>query len=277
MEINTVHTELLIKEMETDGHAPLKFLCDDGNTYFCKYRITMNKEEMDCLAYEVVAHFLLKELKIPTPEIALVKITDDTLNKELIVKNRRLQANDICFGSKEIRPSSVLNDFVRISGKRDFNRILNPEDIIRIALFDLWVNNTDRGRDIKPGYNYNLLVQQAGSYEKIIAFDHGFIFGGLNSIGIFTKNFPSSMDNKIHLTPYYKDVIKYIDHTKFNKIVEDFVISLSHNYDTGIQHIIALLPKAWNLSLNLDKRISDYLGSQERIQRAMEIIKDTKK
>lgn len=51
MSLANLHSELLLAEMQTDGHAPLKFVCSDGNIYYCKYLKTMNKEEVNCLAY----------------------------------------------------------------------------------------------------------------------------------------------------------------------------------------------------------------------------------
>lgn len=34
MLIKQVNTELLLEEIKTDGHAPLKFLCDNGEIYY---------------------------------------------------------------------------------------------------------------------------------------------------------------------------------------------------------------------------------------------------
>ncbi|MCZ8145836.1 hypothetical protein [Flavobacterium sp.] len=89
--IPRVSTEFLIEELNTSGHAPLKFICDDDATYYCKYLTQFDRTEINCLAYEVVAHFLLKELGIPTPEIALVEVAQGTLDNTKIRVNRRLR------------------------------------------------------------------------------------------------------------------------------------------------------------------------------------------
>lgn len=157
--LQVITTELLLEEIETDGHAPLKFLCSSGDIYYCKYLNDFNKLEINCLAYEVIAHYLLKKLQIPTPEIALIKISDGTLDKSKIKANRRLKEGNICFGSKEVKLAQELQaiqDFTKV----DFNRLLNPEDVVKIALFDLWVDNTDRGRFFENGINYNTLNPQ---------------------------------------------------------------------------------------------------------------------
>lgn len=91
MLLKQVNTELLLEEIKTDGHAPLKFLCDNGVIYYCKHLPTMNRAEINCLAYEVIANYLLQQLAIPTPEIALIEVAEGTLNKSLITKNKFLE------------------------------------------------------------------------------------------------------------------------------------------------------------------------------------------
>ena len=71
--IPTVHTLFLLVEIKTDGHSPMKFLCSDNNYYYCKYRTQFKKEELDCLVYELVCQALLKDLNIPTPEVAFAR------------------------------------------------------------------------------------------------------------------------------------------------------------------------------------------------------------
>jgi hypothetical protein len=78
--IKNVNTVTLLEEIPTDGHSPMKFLCDDGMIYYCKYRsgYSLNAGEIDFLVYEIVCHYLLKGLEIPTPEIALVTLRKDS-------------------------------------------------------------------------------------------------------------------------------------------------------------------------------------------------------
>ena len=83
----------------------------------------------------------------------------------------------VVFGSREIKHALLVDSFSINHSKRDFNKMLNPHDIIRIALFDLWVKNGDRGRVINGGHNYNLLLIAKDKKQEIIAFDHAFIFG----------------------------------------------------------------------------------------------------
>lgn len=274
--ISKVKTELLIEETKTSGHAPLKFICDDSHLYYCKYIVDFNPDEINCLAYEIVSHYLLKALNIPTPDIALVQITEGTLDKKKIIKNRRLRVNDICFGSKGIDPSEEINEFEICSSKRDYNRILNPEDVIKIALFDLWINNVDRGRFINPGFNYNLLAVRSGNKQKIMAFDHAFVFGGVYQIGIFNSKMPFESNEKLHQSAFYKSFIGYMDEEEVNKIVNNFIPLLKVSYQEVINSIILQLNDIWKLTPNLADRMHEYLFCEERIEKVKSAIINSK-
>lgn len=274
--IPSVNTELLLAEIKTDGHAPLKFLCDDNKVYYCKYLNAYNERELNLLAYEIVASFLLNELSIPTPNVALVTIAEDTLNKKKIHFNRRLKVGNICFGSQEIQPAQELQSIQSFS-KHDYNKIINPYDIIKIAIFDLWVNNMDRGRHFEDGVNYNLLLAAVNNKQKIYAFDNAFIFGGVNEIGIFNSLSPVSGYNKLVASPFYKAVIKYVSVDKLIEIVDNFVPLLYVSYSDLISNVLGQLPKEWGLLPNLNKRIDNLLTNKERIIAIKNIILQSKK
>lgn len=277
MNIKKLHTELLKGETKTDGHSPLQFICNDKNLYYCKYLPTFKQEEINCLAYEVVAHYLLRHLNIPTPDIALVNVAEGTLDTSKIVVNKRLKVGETCFGSKALIHSFEIQSIAILKGKSEFNKLLNPEDLVRIAIFDLWVNNTDRGRNFGDGFNYNLLLNSVAKKQQIVAFDHAFIFGGINDIGIFSPHISSLSSNKLHLSPYYQSVVKYIDDVAYIHIVEDFVHLLAQDYDTLLTHIIQELDSIWDLSKNLQARIVAQLSDKEQLQQIKNVIIAAKK
>ena len=257
--------------MQTDGHAPLKFLCDNNKIYYCKYLNAFNKQELNLLAYEMVSSHLLMKLSIPTPEVALVKITKGTLTKNKIHYNRRLKVGNICFGSQEVKPAQELQAIQKFS-KYDYNRILNPSDIIKIAIFDLWTNNVDRGRNFDGGINYNLLIASEMNKQKIYAFDNAFTFGGVDEIGIFNSNSQPNGYNKLVLSPFYRDIIKFIAIKDFNNIVDNFIPLLSISYKELIVDIIDQLPQEWQLTINLEDRIDKFLSNERRIESIKNII-----
>ncbi|SHG81897.1 hypothetical protein SAMN05444372_11075 [Flavobacterium micromati] len=276
VDIAKVTTELLLEETKTSGHSPLKFICNDGYLYYCKYLVDFDPNEINCLAYEIVSHYLLKVLNIPTPDIALVKISEGTLDKSKIIKNRRLCVNHICFGSKGIDPSEELTEFETCSSKRDYNRILNQEDVVKIALFDLWINNVDRGRFINPGFNYNLLTVRSGNKRKILAFDHAFVFGGVEQIGVFNSKMPFINQDKFHDSDFYKSFISYMDEEEIIKIVENFIPLLKISHKEVIDAAIYQLPDIWKLTPNLANRIQEYLFCEERIEKVKTVILNSK-
>lgn len=277
MSIDTVHTLFTIKEMTTDGHAPVLFHCSDAFNYYCKYRINVRHMEINCLAFEVISNRLLKYLNIPTPEIALVQISETTLNNKVILKNKRMREGMFVFGSKEIIPSMVVNDFAVCNDKYEFNKILNPEDLIKIAIFDLWVDNADRGRSINTaGFNYNLLLTEENNKEKIVAFDHAFIFGGSNAIGGFISGAPVSTRNKLHLTPYYKSVVRYFNREAYIHIIDNFISLLYHDYNKIISQTVDEITEHWDLLPNLAERSSAFLMTKKRIKEIETIIKSSK-
>ncbi|GAB4479940.1 MAG: hypothetical protein OHK0057_32790 [Thermoflexibacter sp.] len=90
---------------------------------------------------------------------------------------RYTKPNIIAFSSKEIPNSHLITDFEVIEKEQDFHKIINPLDLIKIAIFDLWVDNNDRGKALKIwGYNYNLLFAPFLGKQQIFAFDHAFYF-----------------------------------------------------------------------------------------------------
>lgn len=277
MGIDIVHTLFCIKEMATEGHSPVLFHCSDDYNYFCKYRIGIQQDEINCLAFETIANRLLNYLNIPTPEIALVKISPQTLDRKIILKNHKMKDDMIVFGSKSIHPSLVLTDLAICKDKHEFNKIANPEDLIKIAIFDLWVENVDRGRPMQPvGFNYNLLIAEEDQKEKIVAFDHAFIFGGSKAIGGFISGAPIISSNKLHKTPYFKSVIKHFSPEEYTYIIDNFLSLLHHDYIKIISQTVDEISEYWELLPNLAERASAFLMTKKRIEEIESIIKSSR-
>lgn len=273
--IPIINTELLLEEIKTDGHAPLKFLCDNNKIYYCKYLKAFDRKELNLLAYEMVANHLLSTLSIPTPNVALVNVAEGTLNKNKIHFNRRLRAGNTCFGSQEIKPAQEIQSIQTFS-KYDYNRLVNPYDVVKIAMFDLWVDNVDRGRHFGDGINYNLLLAAENKRQRLYAFDNAFIFGGVNEIGIF--NSLSSVDghNKLVRSPFYKAIVQHISVDDIRIIVDNLIPLLSVSYLELINNVLAQLPEDWGLTRDLNTRIDSFLTNGERIIRIKNTILQSK-
>jgi hypothetical protein len=271
MNLPLLDTTTLLKEIETDGHSPMKFLCNDGNVYYCKYRSgkSYKDKEIDCLAYEIVCTHLLKKLEIPTPEIALVKLTEGSFDsKDLKANKRYAKPNIICFGSKEVKYANLVTGVEIIEGKRDFNQFANPLDLLKIAIFDIWVDNNDRGRN----NNYNLLLAPHSFGSRFIAFDHAFCFGGLNGLRIFNETWAPTDYQKLITTQYFKSFREYFNKKEVVEIV-DKLLSLQHNeLEFTISAAFAQIPQQWEVDAQLSVKILRYLTNESRMKTTRQVV-----
>lgn len=273
MSIPHKKTSYLIEEIPTDGHSPLKFMCDDGDIYYCKYRVSHKKQEIDCLIYEVVCNALLQALKIPTPEIAIVEILEGSYSEDDLRRNRPfIKPNILCFGSKEVKNAQLVTELDKISTEQDFKSYENPEDLIRIALFDLWVGNMDRGKggsDFEPGrsYNYNLLTAPHKQKTRIYAFDHGFTFEGENGLRIFNSSFMPNTSNKLFGTQFFQDFANYFSIERMAELIEQFITLIeSLDITSLIAEVFSELPEEWKDFDPLQDKIVNYLTDRQRIE-----------
>lgn len=273
--IPTVHTTWLNEELETDGHSPMHFQCDDGNFYYCKYRTQFKKAELDCLVYEIVCHFLLKRLQVPTPDIALAVIQKGSYELKKLKRNKRyIQPGIICFASKEVPNTALVTGIQTISKKSQVNKFDSIYDLLKIAMFDLWVENVDRGRGSME--NYNLLIQsiQVQNEEtkavkdklRWIAFDHAFAFGGNQILRTFNQTMMPSLSFKLIESQYFKSVKKYFTAVNCEDIVENFLDLQPYELEAIIQSIFKQLPAEWETPKNLGDRIVTFLSDRGRIR-----------
>lgn len=264
MAIEHVNTVTLLEELKTDGHSPMKFLCDDGYVYFCKYRSghSFNAREIDFLVYEVICHFLLRELEIPTPEIAFVELVKNSFDPRDIPFNKRYaKPGTICFGSKEIIKSNLITGLEIVNTKNDFKKYLNPKDLIRIAFFDLWVGNVDRGKE----ENFNLLAHTFLKKTRILAFDHAFAFHGENGLGAFNSNWPLTSTSNLARTSYFKSVIKFIPKNERETIAKKMLDLIREIAETAIKEAFKEIPPSWDISEGLKNRVFAFQINNSRI------------
>lgn len=263
MPLPSTATFTLLEELGTDGHSPLKFMCEDDHIYYCKYRTgrSLDKNEIDCLFYEIASNRLLKGLEIPTPELTLVKIAEDSfIPKDLKYHKKFCKPGVIYLGSKHIDNSDLVQGVLPISSKREFKQIENPYDLIKIALFDLWVDNCDRGRD----ENYNLLISVDGKSKKFYAFDHAFCFGGLDQLRMFHADLPSNHANKLINSLYFKKFSSFLDKNKCKEIVDNFLFLQPDEAEHVILDAYDDCPQEWGIPFALVQRMISFLTHKER-------------
>ena len=259
-----VETSILIEELKTDGHSPMKFICSDGALYFVKYRSgkSLDKNEINCLVYEMVCTRLLQRLHIPVPDHALVTIKENSIVAGQLITNKKYTKEGvIAWGSREIERADLIKEIEQVEKKKDFNKIINADDLIRIAIFDIWVDNADRHSG-----NYNLITQMEDGKLKIITIDHAFTFGGLKAMNIFNVTTIPSLYRKLIESQYFRTAIKHFNKKERLHIASQF-LSLLPELDTEniINEVFNEIPISWDINKTLKKRMFDFLQSQQRL------------
>lgn len=265
---------LLIEELPTDGHAPMKFLCEDRQVYYCKYRKAVKQEEIDMLGYEVICHSFLRQLGVPTPSIALIELQDGSFDAKRLFQNRKYaKPGCMLFGSLEVPGADLVRDTELIRTERDFSKFENAADLIRIAVFDLWVNNIDRGRSINAhAYNYNLLTAPVGKKKQIIAFDHAFAFGGESGLRFYNPRLPFSAKDRLITSPFFVSIVKHIPHVERLNIAHEFLHLCCATASHTISNAFRDFSPTWQIPLPLEKRMVTFLSDQPRLDQIKAMI-----
>jgi len=274
MQTENLETIQLLREVETDGHSPMQFLCSNQAIYYLKYRSgkSFDSQELNFLIYEVLCSLLLKKLEIPTPDIALVRLQEGSYESQQLKANKRYaKPNKICFASKEIPNCQVVMGFEKV------NHIINPLDLIRIAIFDIWVDNADRGKKLtNGGYNYNLLLKSVTNGYQIIAFDHAFTFGGQQNIGIFSEKVPISKYNKLLDSDFFTSLMPFIPKNERINVADDFIERCQKiDINTILEQMKNNLPDEWYINPYLSQNLYQFLTSSVRWENIQKLIYET--
>jgi hypothetical protein len=272
--LKQVETKILIEELETDGHSPMKFICSDGAVYYVKYRSgkSMDKNEINCLVFEMICTVLLKRLHIPVPDQALVTINTNAIAPGQLKTNKKyIKDGIVAWGSKEIPKADLIKEIEQIQRKKEFNKLGNPEDLIRIAIFDLWVDNADRHSE-----NYNMLLNMEEGKLKITTIDHAFAFGGLKGMLIFNAASLPNTYKKFIVSSYFQSAVKHFNRKQRLEIASQF-LSLLQQLDIKnlINDVFAQIPVQWSINQTLKRRVIEFLQSGQRINTLQQICKQT--
>lgn len=269
MDIPLIRTVQCLGEMPTNGHAPVRFLCDDGHEYFCKYRKRLTSpEEIDFLGYELAGTLLLKQLGIPTPEVAFVEVVRGSFERRQVPQNgTHMAPGVVMFGSRRMKGDVVPNTH-RFQRKKDFKLLLDPLDLLRIALFDLWAENTDRGKPLDQGHNFNLLMVPEKRKLRLVPIDHGFLFGGEGGLSMLNpRTLHPRVDNKLFLTPLFADVMGNLAQEEKVQAMNSFLTSLSQLDLNELRTTLQAASAHWPMWPALPVRLTTFLTDRDRCAR----------
>ncbi len=283
MVFRRIKLQHFIEELETDGHHPLKIQADDGNIYFCKYLTQVKREEIDCLFYELVCQSLLLWLGISSPELAFMEVDPIHLDPKKITFNKKLlRQKTWVLAIRWLPDTELVTGLNLLSKKSQLKKFLDPYLLIKIAFFDLWVDNTDRGVNRDRVENYNLLIQSQMAGNKVwftwVPIDHAFCFGGPSHIRIFNPSFMPEPAHKLLESPYFQRYFRLLAKDQLGSTVDNFLpLSSILEVDGIIRNIYTQLPNEWGIPEHVSSRLIDFLNDYSRIQRARYLIKDSLK
>jgi hypothetical protein len=246
------------RDIPTEGNSPLEIIADDYQVYFIK---SMEAHDPPFhLMKEFLCSYFLDCWEIPTPEIAAVTLDTKLIPEGLLKKYKKHYFGKPCFGSKLISGAIDQNEFFHANKGLDYKKFVNPELLLEIALFDIWVENDDR----KPTNN-NIILQPDAEMMKIFAIDHAFTFSTMSFDDINPKFVSSSYNDTILLSPLGQSVM---NNTEINKAWieaarENFYICMQkcrQNFD----FIANQMPEPLGFDLRLQNKLRLFLFNDNR-------------
>lgn len=237
---------------------PVLILCNNMQEYVCKHAIGAEAMNLFC---EYVAASFLRIWELPVPDFAFVKIKYDHV-KQFGIPRRLIEKT--WFGSKHshfYQELSLFTDTPDISKQKGY--VDNRDNLLKIALFDIWMANEDRR------YNHlNLMIDVLHNYA-FVPIDHGAVFNNR------TMNFPMALltENEC-LTDI--PLIQLL----FPKMAvdKDYIQRLKDNFylctgecKQNLDDILSFLPTDWNIDLPVvTRKINNELFTAEWEEQVIE-------
>lgn len=161
-----------VQQLQT-ANRPLQMLCDDPDLRLWVVKAAHNRFPAYKLAKELIGYRFAEIWSIKQPMAALIKV-DPAHIKHLEIDPSPYSIP--CFGSR-FRPNRLDWDkFIRFSDRWFIRDFTGFEDLLRIALFDLWIGNEDRFHQ-----NHNLLLESDEKKTNVLAIDHEAILNATDS------------------------------------------------------------------------------------------------
>ena len=229
----------IIKKYGTQGSSPILVMANDLNQWVCKYR------DVNQLFNELLAYQFAKIWQINIPEGAFIEIDYEKHIKSFEDKRglERRFFEKKCFGSLFLQNAIEINKTI-LTDKDIVRRIKNKNDLLKIALFDIWLSNEDRTAN-----NYNLLLQAVkGGFSILYIIDNTEIF---NSSMAYSQPMELiTQDDSILNSKLATFVFKNDTETvrEVNALLKEFPIFTEKCQD-NLQSILNQVPQKWHIDL----------------------------
>lgn len=243
------------EHMFMTGENPILVTCSDMSDWVCKH----GRLYPSVLFSEVIGSTFAQLWDLKTPQISFVNVLTEHLPNEYLNVVQPAFFQKPCFGSLYIEDSQVV-DKTLLPSFRNSNfrtKIANKTDLLKIALFDIWLGNEDRNHG-----NSNLLLDQTLSNEYYFnVFDHGAIFNSnalVHGIQLISENESIICSDLAQvLFRKGKTLTKIVDN-----IVKDFYLCILKCEDQ-LSSILVDIPIQWGLNIqNLELLIRSNLFTE---------------
>lgn len=223
----------------TNGSNPFYVLCNDLNTYVCKYNTNTNLPAVS-LFNEFLAASFLKLWGLKVPDFSFIDVKKEHISSNLNINTHYFDT--ICFGSLYNKYYKEMDGFFNQSSNRIISQIENIDDFLMIALFDIWLSNDDRTFG-----NPNLLLNTSDNMF-FVPIDHVAIFHTGN---LHRENYPLSLEDSIIYSNFSTKLFKSKKVTNIS-----FLRSIEKNYYIcvnkcliDLDNILQNTPVSWLIDL----------------------------
>lgn len=248
----------IVKRYDTDGHSPYLVITSDYERYVLK--APNNSFDLDSLIKEFLCSWLLKTWGVNTPDIAALTLAKEFATSPDIYGDNRFSYSPVYFGSNHIQDAVDLQSMISIDGKVAARKIFNLNDIFKIALFDIWVENDDR----KPTNNNILLCPSTKGYE-LTPIDHAATFSTLSFVELNPIYLIFSDNDSIVYSDFGRSIIKKSDINKIwmDNAREMFYLCIA-KCEGNYHEIYDKIPEQLGFSDVKSKKLKTFLFNKER-------------
>lgn len=274
MSIQNRNIVSIIKKFPTDGHSPYLALDDAFERFVVKP--PLSNFDFSAIKKEFLCALLLPHWSIVTPPFYSCGITEDLRNNDL-ENDLRFKLTDCYFASLFLEEATELNRLFEFKGKVALKNIRKKEDLIRLALFDIWVENDDR----KPS-NANLLLKSRENKFDIYAIDHAFTFASVSLDSLYVGMLSFSDNDSILYSELGRELVRNCQINDYwLKEFEQYFYLCVQNCRENFKVIINKIPKTYQLTVNeincLEQFLFDEKRNKEVLNTLFYIINDIRK
>ncbi|WP_425391625.1 HipA family kinase [Ekhidna sp.] len=254
------------KKFTTSGSQPFRILASDLEVYICKY--PRNPTDFK-LINELLGNQFAKNWGIKVPDMAFIDVQNEHIPDEMLGGGLSyVSLEKSILGSKVIDDALDMADGLIDEMSSSELRKFKKEELLKIALFDIWLSNDDRNHN-----NNNLLIKEVQSERSLIAIDHEAIF---NQGDLSRDIFELSYEDSLLYSGVYHKIFK---NSKSNvELIEQINASLYENTrvcNEQIDEILGLIPAEWNVDTEkLRSRLHQNIFSEVWLKKVTDTFKE---